>query len=95
LKADRISETVKHAEYGYSGLFDPIKIQREELLGLLKFDDGLVGTVHQISDCTEDLLKMSREGEDINDQLNQLETSLEGFDNTFKERRQFMQGLKG
>jgi len=94
LKADRISETVRHAEYGYAGLFDPIKIHDEELHALLKFDDGLVTTVHEILDSTENILKLSRDGKGIGDTLGSLESSLDNFSNEFGERKQFMQGLK-
>lgn len=95
LKADRISEAVRHAEYGYAGFYDPVKIQADELHALLTFDGGLVNTVQEITTSSENLLKQSREGKDIKETLAKLESSLEGFDNEFGQRKQFMQGLKG
>jgi len=94
LKADRISETVRHAEYGYAGFFDPVKVKEEELHALLKFDGGLVSTVQAITAASESLLKLSREGKDAKDDLSRLESSLESFDKEFGQRKQFMQGLK-
>jgi hypothetical protein len=95
LKADRIAEKVRHAEYGYAGVFDPIKVQREELLSLVRFDGELIDSVQSISDSAETILRLSRQGEDLKAPLSTIELSLENLDKTFNQRKQFMQGLKG
>lgn len=95
LKADRIAEKIRHAEYGYAGLFDPIKAQREELLSLVRFDGELIDSAQSISASAETVLRLSRDGGDLKAPLSTIELSLENLDKTFDQRKQFMQGLKG
>ncbi len=95
LKADRIAEKVRHAEYGYAGMFDPIKVQREELVSLVRFDGELMDSVQGISASTDAALKLSREGGDLKLLLSSVELAIENLDRTFDQRKQFMQGLKG
>lgn len=41
----RVSERINHAEYGYAGFFDAIKVKEEALERMLSFDANLLKDV--------------------------------------------------
>lgn len=42
---DRVSERINHADYGYSGFFDAVKVREKELDRLYEFDAGILEDV--------------------------------------------------
>lgn len=47
---DRVSERVNHASYGYSGFFDTVKIQEDDLDRMINFDNQLVDSAAKMVD---------------------------------------------
>jgi hypothetical protein len=46
---DRLANRIRHADYGYTGFFDPVKIREGELDRLYAFDLAMIGTVEQLA----------------------------------------------
>ena len=47
-RLSRVTSSIRYAKYGYSGLFDPMKIKEPELAQLYDLDTGLIGLVDQL-----------------------------------------------
>ena len=45
---DRLANRVRHADYGYTGFFDAVKILEEELDRIYEFDLGLIERVERL-----------------------------------------------
>jgi len=52
---DRFANRIRHADYGYTGFFDPVKIREDELDRLYAFDLALIGTVEGLAARIEGL----------------------------------------
>jgi len=50
---DRFANRIRHADYGASGFFDPVKIREAELDRLYAFDLALIHTVESLADRIE------------------------------------------
>jgi hypothetical protein len=50
---DRLANRIRHADYGSSGFFDPVKIREAELDRLYAFDLALIATVESLADRIE------------------------------------------
>ena len=50
---DRLANRIRHADYGSSGFFDPVKIREAELDRLYAFDLALISTVESLADRIE------------------------------------------
>jgi len=50
---DRLANRIRHADYGASGFFDPVKINAAELDRLYAFDLALIATVESLADRIE------------------------------------------
>jgi hypothetical protein len=52
---DRFANRIRHADYGYTGFFDAVKIREAELDVLYQFDLGLMETVDEFASRIESL----------------------------------------
>ncbi|MFO7946540.1 MAG: hypothetical protein R6V19_06990 [Armatimonadota bacterium] len=78
-----LHDRIDHADYGYSGFFDAVKIDEEGLDRLYEYDVNLIEDVEQLGSNIDRLEKteMSDETfgeivEDIDDQINALENKM-------------------
>jgi len=46
---DRLAHRIRHADYGYTGFFDVVKIKEAELDRLYEFDVGLMDNVEELA----------------------------------------------
>ncbi len=46
---DRLANRIRHADYGYTGFFDVVKIKEAELDRLYEFDVGLMDNVEELA----------------------------------------------
>jgi len=93
LKMDSIRESIRHAAYGYSGLFDPVKVKEEELKALIDFDASLLDTTQQVQEKAEELYSsVSVGGKDAQSQkaLQELSDMLLSLEVTFTQRKSTM-----
>ena len=88
----QISDTIKHAGYGYSGIFDVEKIGGEELDRLYEFDLSLVDDIDKLTNTIK-LLKSDISSNEISVfcvRLEDVEELLFSFERKFGERSNHM-----
>lgn len=78
---DRLANRIRHADYGASGFFDPVKIREAELERLYAFDLALITTVEGLADRIEMLPGTAAEPD-----LRTLLDSVHAADRQFDER---------
>ncbi|MBS7628014.1 hypothetical protein KEJ36_04300 [Candidatus Bathyarchaeota archaeon] len=94
---DRVSERVNHAEYGYAGFFDAIKVKEEALDRMLSFDANLLKVVQEVEDMGQKLMAAgsTEPATSIKERLDALMGSLRELETIFNERKNVILGLKG
>jgi len=93
-KFDRVAEKVNHASYGYSGFFNIVKIEEENLDRMIDFDNQLVDKVDKIvteantfkSEIAKQEIKKAK------DRVQHLTETLEAFEETFDKREEVILG---
>jgi hypothetical protein len=92
---DRVSERIHHAEYGYAGFFDAIKVKEEALEKMLSFDVNLLKTVQEIEDAGQKLQAAGSTDPpaSIKEKLDSLLSSLRELEVTFNDRKNAILGL--
>ncbi len=92
-KIDRAADLIRTAEYGYSGFFDPIKIDESSLDRLYEHDLTLLS---QASAINESVLALGAalEGEDAADAMKVLERNIAGFDLQAGQREKILREVK-
>jgi hypothetical protein len=78
---DRLGNRIRHADYGYTGIFDAVKIQEDELTRLYEFDLGLIDLVQGLESSIEALPSTAAEPD-----LRVVLATTEQADRTFDER---------
>jgi hypothetical protein len=78
---DRLANRIRHADYGYTGFFDAVKIREDELDRLYAFDLALIGTVENLAERIEGLPGTASEPE-----LRGLMAAVEATDRDFDGR---------
>lgn len=78
---DRLANRIRHADYGYTGFFDVVKIKETELDRLYEFDVGLMDTVEDLALRIESLPGTATEPA-----LRSLLEAVEEADRAFDER---------
>jgi hypothetical protein len=94
-KMDRVVEKVNHASYGYSGLFDAVKVKEEALDRMLAFDSKLLDDVTALS--TEiDAFKTYLAGgmtANLKIHVQAVADKLESLEDTFDSREEVILGV--
>jgi len=95
-KLDRIAERINHASYGYSGFFDPIKIEESELDQMLTYDTQLMELARKVA-----TVAASFRGELEQNKLDNARTmqqdidgSLAALESAFEQRKSVIEGVK-
>jgi hypothetical protein len=94
-KMDRVVAKVDHASYGYTGLFDAVKVKEESLDRMIDFDNQLVDGINVIS--TEiDAFKAELAGGETKNLKTRIQTitgKLENLEDTFDKREEVILGV--
>jgi hypothetical protein len=85
---DRFGNRIRHADYGYSGFFDAVKIREDELDRIYEFDLGLTERVEDIARRIESLPGTASEPE-----LRSVLSSVEAADHDFDERARIFEDV--
>jgi hypothetical protein len=95
-KFDKVSWEINHASYGYSGFFDAVKIQEDDLDSMLAFDLRLVELVKDLGSRTRKFKKIVTDnaGGSIDEWLDSLESTIEVIDDAFNERSEAIKGVR-
>ncbi|MBO3799969.1 MAG: hypothetical protein FGF52_02785 [Candidatus Brockarchaeota archaeon] len=94
---DRVINKVEHADYGYSGFFDFVKIREDELDRLMDYDYKLLGTCDEISRLAVETSSNASAGslDMLPSLLKQLESRLLEFESAFASREEAIISIKG
>jgi hypothetical protein len=76
---DRLANRIRHADYGYTGFFDPVKIREEELDRLYAFDLAMINTVESLADRIEIMPGTAAEP-DLRSVMSMVDAADRGFD---------------
>jgi hypothetical protein len=79
-RLDKVIARVRHADRGYSGFFDAVKVEEATLARVYEFDLGLAAQVDQILAATGD--------------VRALLASIDALDARFAERESILAGIK-
>lgn len=90
-RLERLTDSIRFADYGYTGFFDAIKIKEEELDRVYEYDFSLTQDIDKI-DSTVNLIISSLKGE-WSEKLKELNDVLEELDGKFKERKNIFLGM--
>lgn len=94
-KADRVTEKVNHASYGYSGFFNVVKVKEENLDRMIEFDNKLVDEADGLA-ADVDAFKaeiVRGETKDVKDKLQNIADKMEEFEETFDKRTEVILGV--
>lgn len=94
---DRVVNKVEHADYGYSGFFDLLKIREEELDRLVDYDHRLLVVCEEISKDTEEARDIATAGslDQLPHVIRNLRSKVVEFESTFMDREETIVSLKG
>ena len=94
-KADRITEKVNHASYGYSGFFDIVKVKEENLDRMIDFDNKLVDEADGLAADVDVLKAEIAKGEtkNVKEKLQNIADKMEVFEETFDKRAEVILGV--
>jgi len=76
---DRVTSKIEHADYGYSGFFDAVKVKEDKLDKLIEFDLNLLDTAKAIKDYSQAVSgqpDMSKSFDEFRKKVLELESTL-------------------
>jgi hypothetical protein len=85
-KLDRIENRVRFASYGYSGFFDVVKIQQQQLDAIYRFDLALVEHIDKLEAKVNELGSQAATGPGLKTASSELSAAIDEVDHTFDER---------
>lgn len=91
---DKITDRIRHADYGYAGFFDAIKINEAELDKMYEFDAALLGNVSSIGEAVTALESTIDSGEGLTQRIKAIEKSVKELDKKFDERENLLTEVK-
>jgi hypothetical protein len=94
-KADRVTEKVNHASYGYSGFFDVVKVTEPNLDRMIEFDNKLVDEADGLgADVDAFKAEIARgETKDVKEKVQNIADKMEAFEETFDKRTDVILGV--
>jgi len=95
-KFDRVSELINHAPYGYSGFFNVVKVEEDDLDNMINFDLKMVASVKDIEAKVKQFKGevMGGKFENVRTYVNDIRESIEALESTFDERKEVIMGVE-
>jgi hypothetical protein len=85
-KLDRLENRVRFASYGYSGFFDVVKIDQQQLDAIYRFDLGLVEHVDKLEALVRELKAQGGTPEGLKVGSAEVSTAIDEIDHAFDDR---------
>jgi hypothetical protein len=85
-KLDKVSQKIKNASAGYSGLFDSVKIDDAALERIYQYDLGLVEAAKEVELAATELQGLSSDGQKASAKARQLSDLVDRIDDYFNKR---------
>jgi len=94
-KFDEASEEIHHASYGYSGFYDAVKIEEDDLDRMIDFDTKLLENVKGIDDKVKTFEQdvMNERFDSSTTHVEDIRSALDQLESIFIERRNIIQGV--
>jgi len=89
-RLDKVIARVRYAERGYSGFFDPIKIEEATLERVYQFDLGLLDSVEEIQLAAQQAETVS----DVKVGLREMTARIDALDKRLDDREAMLSGVK-
>jgi hypothetical protein len=87
-KIQTFIDRVRHATYGYAGLFDAVRVKEEELDRIYDFDHQLLEYGDRLSAALDNLATSIPSGEGLAEAVRQVQSICAEANYTFDEREQ-------
>ncbi len=96
-KLDRISEQINHAEEGYSGFYDAVKVREEDLDRMTAFDASMVDSIQNISQAVNNLSSevSASKYDQARQHIMEITGMVNDLENTFNQRKNVIVGVSG
>lgn len=93
---DRVINKIEHADYGYAGFFDLVKVREDELDRLMDYDYKLLGVCEEVSRIAEEAGNAAGAGslDVLPGFLNQLEAKARELESAFSSREEEIVSIK-
>jgi hypothetical protein len=82
-----LADRVKHASYGYAGLFDPVRVKENELDALYRFDVAMVQEVGSLEGAVAALTQAIAENQNIAPTIARVTKTIGDLDALYKKRK--------
>lgn len=95
-KVDRVAEKINHASYGYTGFFDSVRIEEPDLDRMLDYDSQLMDLAKKVSELTTSLRNNLTQSkfDDARNAQQQVDSSIDGLELAFDQRKSIIEGVK-
>lgn len=96
-KMDRISEQINHAEEGYSGFYDAVKVREEDLDRMTAFDASLVDSIQNITQAVNNLSSevSASKYDQARQHIMEITGMVNDLENNFNQRKNVIVGVTG
>ncbi len=88
IKLQLLVDRLRTASYGYSGVFDAIKVDADALDRLYDFDQGMLSGVVALAGTLDEVSSAVSKGESVREPASELVTELERLHHLFGERQE-------
>ncbi len=94
-KMDRVVEKVNHANYGYTGFFDAVKVKEDALDRMIDFDSKLIDEVTDVGNEIDAFKAELTSGDTKNmkTRIQNVTDKLENLESTFDSRDEVIMGV--
>jgi uncharacterized coiled-coil protein SlyX len=94
-KLDRVTEKINHASYGYTGLFDAVKVKEENLDRMIAFDNQLLESINAVIAEIDTFKTELANGEtkNLKVRIQTVTDKLESLEDTFDKRAETILGV--
>lgn len=95
MRYDRVAEKINHAEYGYAGFYNVVKIEEDKLDKMIEFDTDLIDEVGNIVSEADTFGKETgkQNFQNVRDHINNLNDMLSALEETFDQRHEVIEGV--
>jgi hypothetical protein len=94
-RMDRVTEKINHASYGYTGMFDAVKIKEEQLDKMIDFDytllDDITAVAAEVGALKTDIIDGITSNMKI--RIQNIIKRLDNLENTFDKRKEVILGV--
>ena len=92
-RLDRVTERLRHANYGYAGFFSQDQVNLEELTAVYEFDLALFNQLEAAEAALEALRRAAGSKDNVGSAASDLERTIKEFDAKLDERERLLKGV--